>query len=199
MVKKFIAFAGILLFLSALVMGNALRKGEKLASALDDEKKVFAIMEGPPPCTWEAKVPERVMAENKSQAIVVEVTNSADVDCESTLSLRAPGFDMSPPKEEQKITLKSASKGSLSWILTPRKTGTFELAVSDIINTQIFGITVNNVFGLSTSQAKLFSIVGSLFGPMFTVPWWWDKLRGRKQKQEIRKDVNETKDTPPAV
>jgi len=198
MAKKFIAIAGILLFLSALLLGNSLRKGENLASALDDEKNVFAIMEGPPPCTWEVNVPERVIAENKSQAIVVEVSNSADVDCESTLSLRAPGFDMSPPKEEQKIILKSAGKGSLSWILTPRKTGVFEIAVSDIINTRIFGITVKNVFGLTASQAKLFSIVGSLFGPMFTVPWWWDKFRGRKQKQEIRKDGNEIKETPPA-
>lgn len=193
MSKLGIGLVGIFLFFSSFSLGNNLRTGEKLAAALDNEETVFAVTgdDVAPPCSWNVSVPERVMAENKSQAVVVEVSNSVDVACESIVSLRAPGFDVSPAKDEQKITLKSGGKGSLSWILIPRKTGTFEIAISDIVKTRIYGITVKNVFGLTTTQAKSFSIVGSLFGPMFTVPWWVEKMWfRRKRKQEQQKDEN---------
>lgn len=194
MVKVIIGLVGIFLFLSSFILGNSLRKGEKLATSKDREETSFGVVgDGPPPCSWNIDPPERVIAENKSQAVVVEVSNSIDVDCESIVSLRAPGFDTSPAKDEQQISLESGSKGSLSWILTPRKTGTFEIAVSDIVNTRIYGITVKNVFGLTTTQAKSFSIVGSLFGPMFTVPWWVEKWwHRRKRKQEQQKDESVT-------
>lgn len=189
MIKTIIGVGGIVLFLCSIFIYFHLKKSAELASSLDDEKTAYgSIGEGPLPCTWAAQTPERVMAENKTQAVVVEATNIIDEDCESTLSLRAPGFDMAPPKEEQKINLTAGGRGSLSWILTPRKVGTFDITVSDILNTKIFGITVTNVFGLSAVQAKFASIIGTLFGPMLTVPWWWDRLRGRKQKVEIGRD-----------
>lgn len=196
MVKTLIGLIGILLFITSLLIGNNLKKNEKLASTLDDEKHAYGMIgDGPLPCTWDVKSPERVMSENKSQAIVVDVSNTTDEKCESTLTLRAPGFDMSPAEDNQTISLEKTGKGSLSWILIPRKTGSFELAVSDILNTKIFGITVTNIFGLSAPQAKIFSIAGGLFGPMFTIPWWMEKLwNRRKQKQEVRKDREEIKD-----
>lgn len=195
MSKVVIGLVGILLFFTSFSLWNNLLTGEKSALKLDDEETVFAVTgeDVVPPCSWSVSLPERVMAENKSQALLIEVVNSIDVACESIVSLRAPGFDISPAKDEQKITLDSGGKGSLSWILTPRKTGTFEIAVSDIVNTRIYGITVKNVFGLTTTQAKSFSIVGSLFGPMFTVPWWVEKWwHRRKRKQEHRNDENDT-------
>jgi hypothetical protein len=112
---------------------------------------------------------------------VINLHNKSERDCESNISLRAPGFDISPPKEEQKITIPPKNSGSLSWIIIPRKTGSYDLIVADVLNTKIIGITVTNLFGLSPTQAKAFSILGSLFGPMFTVPWWWDRWQ-RKSK-----------------
>ncbi|MBI4067622.1 hypothetical protein HY407_04515 [Candidatus Gottesmanbacteria bacterium] len=163
-----------------------LNSDEKQAFSLDNEKISYgSVGEGPLPCAWEVKDPERVMSEEKSQALVVKVSNKYDEDCQSILTLSAPGFDLSPNKDEQTIALRKKGKGSLSWIITPRKSGTFEIAISDILNTKIFGITVTNVFGLNAMQAKIASIFGGLFGPMLTVPWWWDRLR-RKQKQEVQ-------------
>ncbi len=190
MFKTIIGLIGIVLFLTGLALGNNLHKSELRAAKLDDKKTAFAEIgsDSPPFCSWDGKLTDRVMAENKSQAIVIEVSNSAEKECESTLTLRAPGFDTSPSKEEQKISLPAKGKGSLSWILTPRRSGTFEIALSDVINTKIYGISVTNVFGLSALQAKLFSGVGTLFGPMFTIPWWWDKWSQRKQKQDIQKN-----------
>ncbi|MBI4226448.1 hypothetical protein HY612_05040 [Candidatus Roizmanbacteria bacterium] len=186
MFRTFIFIFGLAIFFSGIFLGNNLKKDEKQALALDDKKTIFGFVDEnvPPPCSWEVKSPERVMSENKSQAIIVQLKNTADKECESTLSLRAPGFDLSPGKEDQSINLMVSNKGSLSWIMTPRKTGTFEIAVSDILNTKIFGITVNNMFGFSAGQAKIFSFIGSLFGPMFTIPWWLDKWHRRKYRQE---------------
>ena len=194
MTTKIIALVGVVLFVISLQFYYRIDQGNKLASALNEEKKVYGMIgdDVPPPCTWDVQLTERVMAENKSQAIVVEAANSIDVSCESILALRAPGFDISPPKEEQKISLTTGNKGSLSWILTPRKTGTFDVTVSDILNTKIFGITVTDMFGLTATQAKTFSVVGGLFGPMFTVPWWIERFwNRRKQKQGGQKEENE--------
>ena len=74
----------------------------------------------------------------------------------------APGFEISPAREEQKIALKAGGAGSLSWIVSPHRTGTFQIAVSDILNTQILGVTVKDENGLTATQAKLLALVGSL-------------------------------------
>lgn len=175
---------GLIIFISCLSLNSSLSNGEKTAFSLDDEETAFGIIEGPPPCVWTVESPERVMSENESQAIVVQATNSTNEECESTLSLSAPSFNLSPLKGEQKLVLAQNGTGSTSWILTPQKTGTYELSVSDVLNTQIYGVTVTNTFGLTALQAKFASGIGTFFGPMITVPWWWDRFRQRKQKQE---------------
>ncbi len=188
MSKALVGLLGILLCGASIFYIRSLSAGEKKASALDNTKTVYGSVGGDIlPCTWDVKFPERVMPENKSGSVLVEASSSADAACESTISLRAPSFDVSPNKEEQKINLPAGKKGSLSWILTPRKTGIYEISVSDILNTKIFGITVTNTFGLTAVQAQLASTVGGLFGPMLTLPWWWDRLRNHKQNSDSKK------------
>jgi hypothetical protein len=188
MFKKLVAFIGLVLFLFAIVTSKVLKKGEEKALALDDQKTSYAVVQGDLlPCTWNVKPPEKVMSENSTQSVVVEATSSKDEECESFLSLRAPGFDISPSREEQTINLAKDSKGSISWILSPRKTGTFDASVSDMIDTKIFGVTVTNIFGLSTVQAKSASFLGTIFGPMLTVPWWWDRFKPKKKNPEVIK------------
>lgn len=185
MMKTILGIVGVSLFAASIMLARNVVSGEKLAFQLNDEKKSYGMIEGPLPCTWTVEPPPRILSENKSQAVVISFKNPLDSACESTISLRAPNFNLSPAKKEQKISLPAGADGSLSWILSPQKTGTFEIAVSDVLNTKVFGITVTNTFGLTAGQAKLFSLLGTLFGPMFTVPWWWEKLRQRKQNQLI--------------
>ena len=149
--------------------------------------------DAPPPCVWDVQQPEKIMSEDKTQSIKVAFKNPAKKTCETYMSLRAPSFDTSPSKDEQKISVPPGKTGSLAWIITPRKTGTYELSVSDILNTRIFGITVTNIFGLNTTQAKVFSMLGTLLGPMLTVPWWVDKWFQRKRKQEPKKEDSPNK------
>ena len=185
MTKKIIGILGAVFFLVSLYFLFTLYQEEKNAVSRDSEKTAHGIVQGPPLCIWNADVSERVMSEDKSQALLIHIDNPASENCVSILSLRSPGFDITPSKDEQTITLQKGSKGFLSWIMTPRKTGTYEIAVSDSLNTKILGITVTNTFGFTTGQTKLFSIIGSMFGPMTTIPWWFEKLwTRRKQKKE---------------
>jgi hypothetical protein len=179
---KFFGLGGAVILLCALSVIYSVNRDERLAVSRDGSKKSYgSVSEGPLPCSWAATPPERVISENRSQSIVVSVKNTLDEDCRSEIELRAPGFDISPQKESQVITLASASGGSVSWILTPRKTGSFEISVSDIFDTKIFGITVKTMFGLTSAQAKAASAVGGLMGPMLTLPWWIDKFWSRKK------------------
>ena len=186
MKKSFIAIIGVILFLGAYYLKDSIRVGENKATALNNTKHVFGMIsdDAPPPCSWIVIPPEKVMSEDKTQSVVVGFENSEKKPCETYLSLRAPSFDTTPSKDEQKISVPPGKTGSISWILTPRKTGTFEVAVSDILNTNIYGITVTNIFGLNATQAKIFSMLGTLLGPMLTAPWWVDKWFQRKKKQE---------------
>jgi hypothetical protein len=193
MMRTILAVAGVLLFVVGLVLAFSLLAGALRAASLDDSKTIHAAIsdDAPPFCTWEASISARVMTQNTSQAVLVQVHNPADRECQSTIALRAPGFEISPMREEQKIALPAGGAGSLSWIVSPRKTGTFQIAVSDILNTQILGVTVKDENGLTTVQAKLLALVGSLFGPMLTVPWWVDKfklgkLRSKGEAQPTR-------------
>jgi hypothetical protein len=190
--KKLFAILGILCLFVSINLAYNLKQGASRATALNDKKVIFAAVDEntPPSCTWDVTLDENVLSEDKSKAIVIKATNKAEKECQSIISLHAPGFDISPSKEEQNVKLPTQAKGSLSWIITPRRTGTYELAISDIINTKVFGITVTNTFGLSTFQAKTFSIIGSLFGPMLTIPWWYERIRQRKPKPETPKEEN---------
>lgn len=182
--KAIAGIFGIIVFITSSILVFGLISEQKRATALDDIKKSYGEVAGDLlPCPWEGVAPERVMSEDTSQAIVIRVKSLAQEDCRTSITLRAPGFDISPMKEEQSVTVSRNSTGSLSWIINPRKTGTYTISLSDMLNTKIYGITVTTVFGLTGGQARIASFLGGLFGPMLTVPWWWDKWRARKKKE----------------
>lgn len=194
MQKALVALFGVALLIITINFRSNLVENENEAYAKDKEDKSYGMISGPLPCKWEVNPPERVQSENKSQSIVITIVNEYDgEECESLISLRAPGFDLSPVKEEQKINLKEKQEGSLSWIISPRKAGSYEIAVSDPLNSKVFGISVTNMFGLSAVQAKTASFLGTIFGPMLTVPWWWEKWF-MKRKREDNQTPNENKE-----
>lgn len=194
MQKILIAFFGALLFVFSWRFNASLDNGKKEAVSKDKTDQNYGIVEDPLPCKWSVEEPERVQSENKSQSVLIKVVNDyPDEECESAVSLRAPGFDVSPVKEEQKINLKPNTEGSMSWIISPKKAGSYEIAISDPLNSKVYGINVTNMFGFSAVQAKTASFVGTIFGPMLTVPWWWEKwFQKRKKKEPMpQKEVEE--------
>lgn len=177
---KVLSVIGLIIFLVSILFIKSLEKGEQYAYSLDTQSESYGYTLGPPPCKWEVTPPERVINENKSVSVLVSTKNELDEPCESILYLRAPNFDLSPASDNQKVALSATSSGSISWIITPRRTGSYELSITDNMNTKIMGITVKNMFGLSAVQGKLASMAGTVFGPMLTIPWWWDRFKKKK-------------------
>lgn len=180
--KSVIALAALLSSTLGIFLISDVRKSEKEAFKLYKTETGHGIVMGPEPCVWEVTAPEKVISENKTFSVTINTKNISGTPCESLISLRAPGFDISPNKESQKVTLDMEKSGAISWILSPRKVGVYEIAVTDDINTETFGISVKNIMGLSAWQAQIAGGIGTLFGPMLTIPWWWDRFKKKKSE-----------------
>lgn len=199
MLGKVLMGVGCVIFLLGMGLGLGLLGGAVYALTLDREHIIHGIVNDEfPLCTWEVAISRRVMAENESLAVSVNVTDPDPKPCRSTLALRAPGFDISPTQEEQTITVPPGQHGSLAWIVTPRKTGAYEVAVADVLTTRNLGLTVTNVLGLTSFQAQLLATLGTFFGPVFTFPWWFERWQRRKQRPPARPDDNASRPAGPA-
>ncbi len=184
MIRSAAGLIGLALFLLALGAGISILGISQSAQSRDQFDKGYGSVAGDTPlCLWEINSTQRVLSENASHSITINATNAYDVDCESVLTFLAPGFDISPRKEDLIVTAKPKCQGSIAWVVTPQKSGSFEIVVTDGIDTRIIGITVTNILGLTAAQAQIFSVLGTLFGPMFTIPWWIDRVQQRKRQQ----------------
>ena len=182
MTRRAIALIGLAIFIVALCAASLLISTSHQAQSRDHIDTRFGVVSSDIPlCVWEVTLPQRVLVEDNSQSIVVHATDPADTACQSALTLSAPGFGITPHKEEQIVTVKPKGSSSVAWILTPQKSGSYEIAVSDGINTQVFGVTVTNLLGLTALQAQIMATLGTLFGPIITVPWWIERWQQRKR------------------
>lgn len=180
--KQILGLVGLVVFVAAAIAGVMALTSQQRAQSHDSATNGHGMVVGDAPaCVWEVSLPQRMLSENKSQTIVVNVANTMDVDCQSNLTLLAPGFDISPRKEEQVVTAKANSRGSVAWIITPEEVGEYEIAVTDGIDTRVMGVTVTNLFGLTAIQIQIFAVIGSVLGPMLSVPWWWERVQQRKR------------------
>lgn len=180
--KRIAGIVGLIIFGMAVIAGVLLLRSQQRAQSRDHTDTSFGIVAGDvPPCAWEVSLPERVVAEKHPQAIVVNVTNSMDVACQSLVTLLAPGFNVTPRKDEQMITAQPNGKGSVAWIATADDAGEYEIVVTDGIDTRVMGVTVTNLLGLTALQLQILAVVGSIFGPMLSIPWWFERLQQRKK------------------
>ncbi len=185
MKKETLAFTGILLFSLGVFLGLYLWIPKQ--SAISKDFRPLPPTGGGGPCgvyLVEAQVSKRTMLENESQALTVEIGNLYGEDCKATVNLNAPNFDIAPNENEQTVTFPGKGNSTVIWILTPKMAGVFEVSIEVERDSQIIGIGVTNLLGLSPTQAQIISYVGSFFGPMLTAPWWYEKLKERQGKSK---------------
>jgi hypothetical protein len=184
MVRSVAGVVGLAIFVLAIGAGITLFSISQNAQLRDQFKQGNGVVSGETPlCAWDIDATQRVLSENSSHTVTINATNANEVDCESVLRFLAPGFDVRPREEEQLVTAKPNGRGSIAWIVTPLKSGSFEIVVSDGIDTRVIGVTVTNILGLTAAQAQILSVLGTLFGPMFTIPWWVERWQQRKRQQ----------------
>ena len=198
MTRKWLAGVGATIFAIALLLGAYLLLAGWRAQSRDrHESKHGVIVSDFAPCVWDVGMAQRVLSENNSQTVEVNTENLIDAECRSELTLLAPGFDVSPRKETLLLTAQPKSSGSIAWIVAPKSTGSYEIAVSDGIDTRTVGVTVTNALGLTATQSQILTFLGSLFGPMLTVPWWFDRWQQRKRARAQTSPVSAPATTTP--
>jgi hypothetical protein len=188
--KRIIAVLGVILLLLGVVSLILLRQN-RLAALGVDQLLIFGDAIGEEGACenliQEVSVPNRVMTEKESQTLRVVVANvNNPTACNTTVGLAALDFDFAPPTTARPVSLEQDQNPvTLSWILKPKEIGAFEIAVTAGNQTQVIGIVVTNVLGLTAVQVQILSYISSFLGPMLTVPWWyeqWEKRQKAKKK-----------------
>jgi hypothetical protein len=131
-------------------------------------------------------LPKRVMTEKESQTLRIVVANVNGVGiCNTAVRLAALNFELAPPSTERVVSLEPGGDPvSLLWILKPVETGAFEIVLTAGDETEVLGLVVTNVVGLTALQVQILSYISSLLGPMLTFPWWYEQWEKRKKARE---------------
>ena len=193
MSKRSFAILGLILFLLGVAIGLFLLSGSLQASALDSYKSLGPGAGVPCPHPLEqVGLNRRTMAEKESQALTVVLGNlDSSADCEVTVSLSAPNFDINPANPDRVVTVPAGEKAATTaWVLSSREAGNYEVVVTAGFDVQVMGIRVTNLLGLSAPEAKILSYIGYFLGPMLSLPWWiekWEEHQRRKREEEQRR------------
>jgi hypothetical protein len=189
MAKKALAITGIVLF--GLGIGLALVLWSSAARAFSlDMGRGSAGAVSAATCQHPLKgvtLARRVISEDDSESLSVLLGNDTPGECEITVRLSAPNFDISPPVDSRTVIAPPAESVAVVWILSPRKPGSFQVAVTAGLDSLVIGLTVTNVLGLTPQQAKILSMIAAFLGPMLTAPWWYDRIKEARAKKAAQK------------
>lgn len=197
--KKVLFVCGIVLFIGGVGLTVYFVRANLLAIASTHEK-ITNSGAGGDPCfatSWNVNT-RPVMSQDETQALTITAFQELGNCIDGTITLNAPGFNISPGKSERKLTITQGGKVNFGWILTPTQPGTFTIALEytydGTIDTKYIGISVTNVLGLNPFQMQLLSYIGTILGPVLTFAWWYDKWHEHKvRKEEKASLVNKTK------
>jgi len=147
--------------------------------------------------TNEISFSKPTISESDSLALTVYLSNNDNRTCIGGVVLNAPNFDVSPTRTALRLELPPGhNTHSVVWILTPKKAGLFPITVSSggytAFNT-VSEINVTDILGLTPTQAKLLSYLGTFGGAIFTAPWWYEQLTKRKNKAKKTQSTREKK------
>ena len=167
--RLFLAVIGLLFFIFGVGELFIVRQGA--ISAYDQDEAL--VPPNPPefhnPCLEipiEFILDKRVMSDVESQGLTIHIQNNLSQDCTVPVALHAPDFVTSPIENTLETQIPARREGRMVWILSPKKTGTYKIWIAAGDQAQFMGITVTNVLGLTSLQAQLISILGSILGPM---------------------------------
>ncbi|MFZ0546771.1 MAG: hypothetical protein WAM60_15095 [Candidatus Promineifilaceae bacterium] len=188
MTNRITAILGVLLFL--LGAASLLLLIQDRSAAQDaDESVIGGGASEQSECKnviQEVSLSKRVMTEKESQTLKVVLANLTGLaTCDTTVRLAALDFELAPATTERAVSLETDGKPvTLIWVMKPRETGSFELAVTAGNVTEILGVVVTNVLGLTAVQIQVLSYLSTLLGPMLTAPWWYEHWQKRKKEKE---------------
>jgi len=189
MAKRTLAITGIVLFGVGIGLALVLWASAARAYSLDtggSSQGVTSAASCQHPL-GAVTVARRVISESDSESLSVVLGNDTPGECEISVHLSAPNFDISPTDDSRTVDVPPAQSVTIVWILSPRKPGSFQVAVTAGLDSAVIGLTVTNVLGLTPQQAKILSMVATFLGPMLTAPWWYERLKEARAKKTAQK------------
>jgi len=160
---------------------------DELDAMLMDEKESWHAS-GPCIHALAEVIPEqRRLSIGESTILEIVMNNSADSNCIANIEVNAAAFDVRPEKEKQFDI--PPGRTVLLWNISPKSEGSHRILVSSGLEQITSGLIVKDKNGLSSFQLMVISILTSILGPAFTVPWWIEFLSKRREKREA-KDAN---------
>ncbi len=175
---------GLTGFVLAMAIGTMLFQGYLNAADLDGKiEGAFST----DPCfnpLQDAVLERRIMTLKESQTLTVILAANSTTGCQATVKIQAPNFESSEAYWTRTVKVPPMGEPIESvWVLLPRGTGTFKIAVStnDLKNARLQrGVSVIDILGYPASWLQVFIIAGLILGPMLSLPWWFDRLRLNK-------------------
>lgn len=181
--RRAFALIGLLLLIAGLGLGWYLFSQNQRAQTLDSSfsgEGLDGACAHPQPVI---DVSNRTMSESDTQALRVRLTNTSVEACTVNVTLNAPNFDLGLTGATQNLVIPAEGTATVSWIIAPKKVGTFEVTVQSGLDNAVAGLTVLNVLGLSASQLQLLSLLSTFLGPMLSAPWWFELFRSRSKRR----------------
>ena len=188
MAKRSLAITGIVLFGVGIGLALVLWSSAARAYSLDMERSSQGAASAPS-CQHPLEgvnLVRRVISETDSESLSVVLGNDTPGECEVSVHLSAPNFDISPTADSRTVAVPPAQSVTIVWILSPRKSGSFQVAVTAGLDSVVIGLTVTDVLGLTPQQAKILSMVAAFLGPMLTAPWWYERIKEARAKKAAR-------------
>ncbi len=177
------AYLGIIILAASLAFFAVFRQDINQARNLDEVLENPNLPERPGPCLQllaDVAIERRVMTDRESQALTIDLHNENNIDCTTDVAVHAPDFRTSPLENTLTVEVPAGSRTQLVWILSPRRSGTYQVAVAVGGEAELIGLSVTNVLGLTVAQAQIVSLFGTILGPMLTLPWWIGWWRRRR-------------------
>ena len=184
--KKILAISGVFVLLGAMglsiylwlatsdarslsgVEQDKLQSGDSCASALKG-----------------VRVSPNIMSKNDSRALTAFLYNSdRNQECKVVVRLDAPDFQVIGSEPDLIQILPPDQNKTISWILSPKKSGTFQVTVNTPFVSRMVGVEVTNDEIISPLAQWWVSVLVYFLGSTLQLPWWLERWEKRKQQKQ---------------
>lgn len=134
----------------------------------------------------DAYLDRTVLTEGESSTLTLHLRQGriSKSQCVVKVALFAPNFDYEPKVETREVTVPGSGKPvSIVWVLAPKKLGEQAVVITSGSDTAVIKANVVTSFGLTMKQTTILSYVAAFLGPVFTLPWWIERISRRRQSK----------------
>ena len=149
----------------------------------------------PLPLSWletDVKCP-MILSEKESAIVSIVLSNLSTNTANISVNLFAPTFTVSP-LEPREVTILPNAIVELSWVVAPNNMGNqiIMFSINNFDKSEVCGIAITNILGLTAKQAELLSLASSILGSSLSIPWMYERWQ---QHQKKRKQAQKSKRT----